>query len=127
MLPNLPRIVVVSLGLLPAIGLSRLNGQSPREAELQEKIRKLEGELADARRRLQDKEFDIQAALDRDYQELLNKDRQATFLRQAAQHFAEKGGGWGYRSAHEILRKHRSQAAVPLILKYMISQNVANR
>ena len=60
--------------------------------------------------------------LDADFEALVAKDPNRVQLRQAAQLMAESNqrGGWGFLEAQKIIRKTRSKAAVPLLLKQMI-------
>jgi HEAT repeats len=118
-------MAVVALSILTEP--CRLLAQAAKEAEIRERIQQLEKELAELRgqlERLRGKEpADIVAVLDQDYQDLLKKDRQASFVQQAAQHLLEtnRNTHWhSYITAMEVLRKHRAQASVPLIVKYMM-------
>ncbi|HEX5270255.1 MAG TPA: HEAT repeat domain-containing protein [Gemmataceae bacterium] len=62
-------------------------------------------------------------ALDDDFQELLKKEKDPQPLRDAARLLAANNASdrWlNYSNATELLRKHRSRAAVPLLLRYMV-------
>jgi hypothetical protein len=113
---------------------SPVHAQAAKEVELQEKVRKLEQELADARsqlKRLRGKDAPgVVDMLEEDFQKLLKKDRQATFMLQAAQQFLDPtdNNRWNNdANSTTLIRQHRSQAAIPLLLKYLIVRPEADR
>ena len=60
--------------------------------------------------------------LDADYQALLEKEKDPQPMRDAAQALegTDQRGHWGYLEGLKIIRRTRSKAAIPLLLKYMV-------
>jgi HEAT repeat protein len=76
-----------------------------------------------AQRVLDEVRYTVEKQLDRDYAELLKKEKDPTPVRKAAELFAgtNQGDRWtDYAAATAELRRCRAKAGIPLLLKYMI-------
>ena len=65
--------------------------------------------------------------LDADFEALLKQEKNPEPLRRAARLLSQSKGGWMYRDeALDLLRRHRSLAAVPLLLRYLVEHASAH-
>jgi HEAT repeat protein len=87
----------------------------------------LKSPSAEVRRRAQqvldEVRYTVEKQLDRDYAELLKKEKDPTSVRKAAELFAgtNQSDRWtDYATATAELRRSRAKAGIPLLLKYMI-------
>jgi HEAT repeat protein len=103
------RLTEIGTPALPALQEALKNG----DAEVRRRVEKIIDSI----------KFIIERELDKEYEELLTKDKDAETVRKAAELFAgtNQNSRWTqYADATAVLRRSRSKAGIPLLLKYMI-------